>query len=255
VVILHASIPFLLNNIYKVLFMGAEILGPMIFAALTLFIFLIVMAITLFQYQSKRFENDGVYFRHRCFWLSVAFLPILLALISLSTSLNVHMYYDEGAYFGDKNFYDMESFWHRTALWVLIILTTTFGPAIHQNRSDAGLDGILLLFADCCGLAYAALYLSHRKDSVSSLALLGESAALTAFAFAITLAFAAKACKQRDIILFFILDKRAWDINVYLCYLSTVSNSQLEPKFINCPLQPVVWVRTSRKPSYTIAPR
>jgi hypothetical protein len=169
--------------------MGAEILGQTLFEALTLLLFLIVMAITLFQYQSKRFENDGVYFRHRCFWLSVAFLPILFILISLSTGVTVNMFFDDDMYYSDRDADDLKQFWHRTALWMLCILTVTFGPAIKQNRSEIREDGLAIVLTDCCGLIYLVLYLSHRKDSVSSLALLGESAALTAFAFAITLAF------------------------------------------------------------------
>ncbi|MEQ1546198.1 hypothetical protein [Methyloglobulus sp.] len=155
-------------------------------AEIALVMFIIIVGTTRYQFNHKRFEDDNTYFRHRCLWWIIACLPILFVLISLYTDLSIHMFYDDYFDYADKRIYRMVSFWHRTAIWVLISSTVSLGPAIYQNRSEIAVDGMVLLLADCCGLVYLLLYFSQPNTSASTL--FGAATAFTVIVFIATIA-------------------------------------------------------------------
>jgi hypothetical protein len=158
----------------------------------------IATAIAFYCYKKGWFEKDDTFYLcYRLFWLFIAFQLVLLMLTRLCCGSDITFFYeDKNDYIGYEVYDDSseihhiapsyKAFWHNTALWALLVLTTTFGPAIRQNRSEVGLDGIILFLADCCGLLYLLFYLSLPTNDAALL--LAYAVAVTLFAVLVTLA-------------------------------------------------------------------
>jgi hypothetical protein len=175
--------------------MDAIVLGNFLALAYVFIIFALAVIPTFYRYVNKRFLNEEVYFWHGYFWWFIAFFPILLMLIRLVTGLDVHMPHENGLDYNNEVSYAREAFWQFTAIWVLFVSTASLGPAIYQNRSEIGMDGILLFMADCCGLVY--LWLHFTQPNISASTLFAAAAAFTVAVFIVTIAVSSIAQVKR----------------------------------------------------------
>lgn len=181
--------------------MGGEYTEGLIAKLYIWFFFLLLIGIatatTFICYKKGWFKDDETfYLGYRLFWLFIAYLPVLILLLRLCCGSDTLFFFEEKSdymnievidSFGGTNYRapTYRSYWYKTILWMLLILTAALGPAIRQNRSELGLDGIILFLADCCALLYVLFYFCLSTDDTALL--LACSIAVILFIFFITL--------------------------------------------------------------------
>jgi hypothetical protein len=147
----------------------------LLLGVLVFFLYAGIALRTFSRYKKNQFEDNRIYLEHRRFWLTIALQPAVLM------AMGLHVLGYKGLLYFEPRAFDAY-YWHVAVLWALPLLTTTFGPAIRQNPQEIGLDGLLLVLADCCAVIYLLLCLVLPEVATNKLFVVSAVLALSSFA-------------------------------------------------------------------------